>query len=149
MEVLIDGTTIKHEKETVVCTQCKSVLEVGNDDFYYDKVQEMLYVMCPVCKKIIPICEDDKILTLDNIIYPFDFDNNSVGNGAINIDNDTINEDITELVKQIRNDNTPKNEQGFVCKEYGNLFLIIFNDNIMNEYRIIVAKNYEEAIIFK
>ena len=55
MEILVDGTTIKHEKETIVCTQCKSVLEVGNDDFYYDETQEMLCVRCPICKKIIPI----------------------------------------------------------------------------------------------
>ena len=86
---------------------------------------------------------------MTNIVYPFDFDSNSVANGAINVDNDAINEDITELVEQIKNNNTLKNEQGFAYKEYGNLFLIIFDDNIMNEYRIIVAKNYDEAIIFK
>ena len=149
MEILIDGSITPKSKDNIICPCCRSVLEYGEKDLIYDEPNDSLYVICPICKNNISIDTDnERELTLENVRYPTDFDNCSVDFGAVDVDNERVNQEIQRLVEKLKyleKDGTTN----YVHSAFGNLFIIIFDDDFMDEYRIIVAKNYHEISIFK
>ena len=103
---IVKNNYSKFNKELIefecICPNCQSILETNENDVQYDREDMEHYVICPCCHMRINDEHFDRIVTLDNISYPFDFykigDND---NEVVHLTDSDINEYIQECIKQL------------------------------------------------
>lgn len=145
---IIENNYFKFNKELIefecTCPNCQSILETNENDVQYDREDMEHYVICPCCHMRINDEHFDRIVTLDNISYPFDFykigDND---NEVVHLTDSDINEYIQECIKFLKE--YPDEPYKYIGT--GDSLIIVFNQE--DEYNFIVAKNYEESFVYK
>ena len=145
---IVKNNYSKFNKELIefecICPNCQSILETNENDVQYDREDMEHYVICPCCHMRINDEHFDRIVTLDNISYPFDFykigDND---NEVVHLTDSDINEYIQECIKFLKE--YPDEPYRYIGT--GDSLIIVFNHE--DEYYFVVAKNYENAIIDK
>lgn len=145
---IVKNNYSKFNKELIefecICPNCQSILETNENDVQYDREDMEHYVICPCCHMRINDEHFDRIVTLDNISYPFDFykigDND---NEVVHLTDSDINEYIQECIKFLKE--YPDEPYRYIGT--GDSLIIVFNQE--GEYNFIVAKNYEESFVDK
>lgn len=143
---IIENNYSKFDKELIefkcTCPNCQSILETNENDVQYDREDMEHYVICPCCHMRITDEYFDRIVTLDNISYPFDFYQYG-HNSCLNLSNEEINHYIRQCIDFLKyNPNEP-----YKYISTGDSFIIVFNHE--DEYYFMVAKNYEDASVYK
>lgn len=142
---IIKNNHSKFDKELIefkcTCPNCQSVLETNENDVQYDREDMEHYVICPCCHMRITDEHFDRIVTLDNISYPFDF--YKIGDDSLHLTDTDINEYIQECIKFLKK--YPDEPYKYIGT--GDSLIIVFNHE--DEYIFIVAKNYEESFVNK
>ena len=144
---IIKNNNIKQSEKIIelecICPNCNSVLEIDENDIQYDREDDEKYVTCPCCHMRITDEYFDRIVTLDNISYPFDFYKIGKNENIKRLSNDIINEMIQECITFFKQN--PQESYKFLGT--GDTLVIMFN--LIDEYYIVIAKDYEESFIDK
>lgn len=147
---IIKNNNIKQSEKIIelecICPTCNSVLEIDENDIQYDREDDEKYVVCPCCHMRITDEHFNRIVTLDNISYPFDFykiGDNSFVDKVVHLTNADINEYIQECIKFLKE--YPDEPYRYIGT--GDSLIIVFNHE--DEYNFIVAKNYEKSFVDK
>lgn len=137
---------LKNKEENIefkcTCPNCKSILEVYENDIKYDTADEEC-IICPCCHNIITSEYFDRVVTIDNIFYPFDFYKIGESDKTVHLNNQEINKYIKECIDFFKK--YPDEPYRYIGT--GDSLIIVFNQE--DEYTFIVAKNYEESFINK
>lgn len=144
---IIKNNYSKFDKELIefkcTCPNCQSILETNKNDVQYDREDMEHYIICPCCHMRITDEYFDRIVTLDNISYPFDFYQYKNDDSCLKLSDEEINNYIKKCVDFLKyNPNEPYKYIGT-----GDSLIIVFNHE--DEYYFVVAKNYEDIIIDK
>lgn len=140
---IIKNNYSKFDKELITCPNCQSILETNENDVQYDREDMEHYIICPCCNMRINDEYFDRIVTLDNISYPFDFYQYKNDGSCLKLSDEEINNYIKKCVDFLKyNPNEPYKYIGT-----GDSLIIVFNQE--DEYYFVVAKNYEDIIIDK
>lgn len=133
----------KVEQVKVKCKNCGSVLEVERQDVHTGWLG-FKYVTCPCCKYEMEVEEfDDEAETIyaSNLKYPTHFTLSDKNFGAIEIDNEKINEWIQRGIRFLRENK----EEYYYFTGSGNTFVHIYRFDEDEEYYIVVSKDYESG----
>lgn len=125
------------------CPNCKSILELNEKDVQCDIMNGEHYIVCPCCHMKIYNEYFDRITTLDNISYPFDFYQFGTCIESKHLSNEEINKRVKECADFFKDN--PDEDYKYIGT--GDTFIIALNLN--EEYYFVVAKNYEDASIDK
>lgn len=128
----------------IICTECESELEYEENDLFMGSLGEM-HISCPICNEKIALSDNEKNikLTKDNVKFPEHFFNNSVENGAVDITDKKIEEDIRELIDFLRT-----NKEEFVTyTEHGDTHISVSRFPMDEDYHVVVAKGYYDTYI--
>lgn len=125
------------------CDKCGVSLVFGKDDA---RVGELgcYYVTCPNCGTDVYIDEIEPLtLNENNIQFPAHFYRFGTKDGAVDIEDERIQQWVRECLDKIKqNDNTD-----FWVAGSGNTKVVVLN--YIDQYEVIVAKNYWDCDIFK
>lgn len=128
------------ENNKVKCKTCRSILQFQESDVEFCSPGGA-HVVCPVCgQKVYLPPEFDRLITLDNVNYPKHFYSSESG---VEVANGVIQTWIDEAAEYLR----LNPEEAFYTIKRGNSTLIVLN--FEDEYRFIVAQDYEEVDILK
>ena len=125
--------------EEYICEECNSVFEYEDEDICVDD-DNIEFVKCPCCGHK---CITYTSPTIETIKFPKNFYQFGICEGAIDISDKEITNDIRECIKWL--EKYPEEPFKYIGK--GNTFLCVFNHE--DEYYIMVAKNYFETSIDK
>ena len=141
MRIIENNFKYKQETPTeeYICEECNSVFEYEDEDICIDN-DNIEFVKCPCCGHK---CITYTPPTIKTIKFPKNFYQFGVHEGAINISDSEITNDIRECLKWF--EKNPTEPFKYIGK--GNTFLCVFNHE--DEYYIMVAKNYFETSIDK
>ena len=120
---------------------CGILFEYDEDDIQCHETADYDYVSCPECDAEFGVLLDEKVLTVENIIFPDDFDRYD----GVPIGDEQINEWIKDCLRKLKED-----EEDFGTFRYtlsGDTFAIAIKHG--DEYFITVARNYYSASIFR
>lgn len=153
MKVVRSGKSRKYQIECL----CTALLEYGQSDIQreYDAINGCSeYIECPECCALIKLKQDtdednEKILTIDNIVFPNDFDGPE--NAKKSSDED-VTSHIKKLLKDIRNDEddwTRDEEDGgaYRFSHCGDTLVLVAEDG--DEYEIYVGKKIYNTYVRK
>ena len=103
---IIENNYSKFDKELVelkcTCPNCQSILEINENDVQYDREDIEHYVVCPCCHMRINDEHFDRIVTLDNISYPFDFYQCASSDTTKKLSDDEINLEIRKCINYLK-----------------------------------------------
>lgn len=135
---IIKNLCVNNNTKRVTCYNCKSELEITNDDLEVGKYG-LKYFVCPCCGECSYIEEDEDSVTLteDNLNFPQHYDNFK----KENVSDDMINKLVKKSIEQLKYEQVGN----YVTRETGNVFVEVFKYE--DGYDIIVAKNYYETHI--
>ena len=144
---IIKNNYSKFDKELIefkcTCPNCQSILETNENDVQYDREDMEHYVICPCCHMRINDEHFDRIVTLDNISYPFDFYGCISSDTTKKLSDDEINLEIRKCINYLKKN--PNDTYMYV--NYGDSFIGLFDCG--EEYHFIVGKDYYNAFVSK
>ena len=130
MVKVLNSSIITHQVE---CNNCDSILEYIDSDVVENKI------CCPKCEAFIELF-DEKILTIENIIFPSDFYDFSNGKP---ISDEEINKWIKKCLKSCLEDEADYGVYNYISS--GDTFVLVLKFD--NEYEIVVGKKHYTANI--
>ena len=135
---IIKNLCVNNNTKRVTCYNCKSELEITNDDLEVGKYG-LKYFVCPCCGECSYIEEDEDSITLteDNLNFPQHYDNFK----KENVSDDMINKLVKKSIEQLKYEQVGN----YVTRETGNVFVGVFKHE--DGYDIVVTKNYYETHI--
>lgn len=146
MKIIKNNLNAEPKNETMeeTCNHCNSILEIEPNDLHEGWLGAYFYT-CPVCgKESMCFSIETELPTKDSIEFPKHFIHTCIKDGAIDISDKEIQEEIRRLANGMWN---CTNEMEHNTTEYGNAFIFIENLSGDGEYRIVVCKNYWEGSI--
>lgn len=143
MKVIFNTFTDKKEEDEIICTHCKSVLRVSEEDFNIGEYGAS-YIVCPCCKEKI---ESDNFpfinLTKDNVKFPKHY--HCTKNSAKQLEDYEVDDKVRYCIDFLQK--YPKEPYRYFAT--GDSFIIVFNHTDEEDYYVMVAKDYFDTFVEK
>lgn len=140
MKIIEDNFNKKRSKtKQFICDNCKSKIEYDQNDVRYG-AYGVGEIVCPLCKKINVLEEENLELTVDNLRFPLHFRSSVEG---VNISDS----DIIGYIKRGHEYLRENKEEYAWYTASGNTVIIVWHFDGDEDYEVIVSRDYYQTYL--